>query len=254
MIRIVLGFISLVLLSGCLTTQIQSKVTMSQSIFIDPVSKDKKSIFLSMHNTSGEKVDLEAKIIKELLAKGYTISDDPQMATYILQLNVLYLDVKKENNAAPAGAIGGVAGAGVGGYNHNSATGTVVGGLLGAAVGALAGKLTEDTIIQMQVDINIRQKIRGGTTHTNATLNKQAQVKDTRIQGLLNSVSGDVAPTQGGGKLNDNQTNYNEQVFKSNYSQKQASMFAEATKLNLQFNEVVEILEDKIATQIAGIF
>lgn len=254
MIRVVLGFVALVLLSGCLTTQTQSKVTMSQSIFIDPVSKDKKNIFVSTHNTSGEKVDLEAKIIKELLAKGYSISDDPKNATYILQVNVLHLNVKKENNAAPAGTIGGVAGAGVGGYNHGSATGAVVGGLLGAAVGALTGKLTEDTIIQMQVDINVQQKIQGGTTHTNATANQQTQVKDTRRHGFFNSFSGDVAPTKGGGKLNDNQINYNEQVFKSNYSQKQTSVFAEATKLNLQFNEVVQVLEDKIAAQIAGIF
>lgn len=254
MIRMVLGLVALVLLSGCLTTQIQSKVTMSQSIFIDPVSKDKKNVFLSTHNTSGQKVDLESKIIKELLAKGYSISDDPQNATYILQVNVLYVDVKKENNAAPAGILGGAAGAGVGGYNYNSATGTVIGGLLGAAVGALAGKLTEDTVIQMQVDINVRQKIEGGTTHTNATANEQAQIKDGRRHGFLNSFSGDVAPTQGGGKLNDNQMNYNEQVFRSNYSQKQTSMLAEATKLNLKLDEVVKVLEDKIASQIVGIF
>ena len=244
----------LVLLSGCLTTQMQSKVTMSQSIFIDPVAKEKKNIFVSTHNTSGEKVDLEAKIIKELLAKGYSISDDPQKATYVLQVNVLYVDVKKENNAAPAGVVGGVAGAGVGGYNHDSATGVVVGWLLGATIGALAGKLTEDTIIQMKVDINVRQKIEGGSTHTNATAKGQGQVNDTRRHGFFNSFGGDVASTQGGGKLEDNQINYDKQVFSSNYSQKQASMFAEATKLNLQFHEVMEVLENKVATQIVGIF
>ncbi|TLE16578.1 conjugal transfer protein TraT [Helicobacter apodemus] len=254
MIRIILGLVALVLLSGCLTTQTQSKVTMSQSVFIDPVSKDKKNIFVSTHNTSGQKVDLENKIIKELLAKGYSISDDPQKATYILQVNVLYVDVKKENNAAPAGAVGGVAGAGVGAYNHGSATGTVVGGLLGAAVGALAGKLMEDTIIQMQVDINIQQKIEGGTTRINATANQQAEVKDGRRHGFFNSFAGDVAPTQGGGKLNDDQINYDKQVFKSDFSQKRTSMLAEATKLNLKFDEVVQVLEDKIATQIVGIF
>ncbi|MDE6958731.1 MAG: complement resistance protein TraT, partial [Helicobacter apodemus] len=57
-----------------------------------------------------------------------------------------------------------------------------------------------------------------------------------------------------GGKLNDDQINYDKQVFKSDFSQKRTSMLAEATKLNLKFDEVVQVLEDKIATQIVGIF
>ncbi|WP_416861759.1 complement resistance protein TraT, partial [Helicobacter ganmani] len=39
-----------------------------------------------------------------------------------------------------------------------------------------------------------------------------------------------------------------------NYSEKSTTLFAEATKLNLTLQEAIPVLEDKISTQISGIF
>lgn len=241
-------------LGGCVTTSLETKATMSQSIFIDPVAKSKQTIFIALRNTSGQEIDLESKISHKLQSKGYTIVEDPEIATFILQANVLYCDIKQENNAVGAGVMGGAVGAGVGGYNHHSATGTVVGGLAGAAVGAILGKLTEDTIFQMQVDINVRQRIEGGTYHYNSTASGQASVRDGRRAGFFNSFGGNAVSTQGGGKFNSNQATLNEQSYNSNYSEKSTKIFAEATKLNLTLQEAIPVLEDKISTQISGIF
>lgn len=251
---LLIPLVSVFLLSGCVTTSLQTTSAMSQSIFVDPVAKSEQTIFVAMRNTSGQNINLTPKVIGLLQSKGYKIVEDPKEATFILQANVLYCDIKQENNAAPAAGVGAVAGAGVGIYNHSSATSGVVGGLIGAAVGGIAGKLTEDTIFQMQVDINVRQKIVGGTINTNASSSRQASVNDQRRAGFLNSFAGDVASTQKTGKLNDNRANYNEQVYASDYSEKQTTLFAEATKLNLKLEEAIPVLEDKIATQISGIF
>lgn len=249
-----LPLLCILALSGCVTTTMQTKATMSQSIFIDPVAKSKQTIFVALRNTSGQEINLESKILQKLQNKGYIVVDDPELANFILQANVLYCDIKQENNAVGAGVLGGAVGAGVGGYNHNSATGTVVGGLAGAAAGAILGKLTEDTIFQMQVDINVRQRIEGGTINYNATDSGQANVRDGRRAGLLNSFGGNVSSTQGGGKLNANQVQYSGQTYTGNYSEKSTTLFAEATKLNLTLQEAIPVLEDKISTQISGIF
>ena len=93
-------------LSGCVTTTLQTKATMSQSIFIDPVSKSKQTIFVALRNTSGQEINLESKILQKLQSKGYIVVDDPDKANFILQANVLYCDVKQENNAVGAGVLG----------------------------------------------------------------------------------------------------------------------------------------------------
>lgn len=47
------SLVAMSLLTGCVTTQLQTSATMTQSIFLDPVAKDKKIIFLNVRNTSG---------------------------------------------------------------------------------------------------------------------------------------------------------------------------------------------------------
>ncbi|WP_299549420.1 complement resistance protein TraT [uncultured Helicobacter sp.] len=241
------------ILSGCVTTTLQTNAKMTQSIFLDPVAKSQRIIFLSVRNTSGHDVNLESKLVQLLTQKGYKIVDDPAKATYILSTNILYCDEKKENNAAAAAGVGAAVGTGVGVYNHSSVTGGAVGGLIGAGIGALAGKLTEDTIWQMQVDINIKQRAKGGVLTTSGNVSGQAQVNDQRRAGFLNSFGGNVRSSQSG-HLQSNQINSSAQSYSSDYIEKSTIIFAEAVKLGLKLPEATPILEDKIASQIAGLF
>lgn len=244
----------IMIFTGCATSELQTSAKMTQSVFINPVAKNKRLIFVSSKNTSGQKIDLENTIMRELEAKGYTVVDDPEMATYILMTNVLYCDKKDENNATGGALAGGIAGAGVSGYNNNSG-GQMVGAAVGAAVvGGLLAKLTEDTIFQMQVDIVIREKANGSVLASNVTASGQASVNDSKKAGFVNAFGGAVRPTDATGQLNSNMANANSQEYETKYIEHKTMLFAEATKMDLTLAEATPILEKQISMQIAGLF
>lgn len=252
--KLIFGILGIFLLSGCVTTNMETKSTMSQSVFIEPVDAAQKVVYVAVRNTSGQNINLQSKIESRLQQKGYRIAQNPSDATFILQANILSCNIKQENNAKDAVVAGAAAGAGIGAYNHSSATGTVVGGLAGAAVGGLIGKMTEDTVFQMQVDINIRQKTNGNVWANDGQYVGQAGVSDQKRAGFFNSFGGNVRDTQGGGQIQSNIANYDNQLYERNYTQKQTTLLAEATKLNLTLEEAIPVLEDKISSQISGIF
>lgn len=243
-----------ILFTGCATTELQTNAKMTQSVFINPVAKSKRLIFVSNKNTSGQKINLEDTILNELQAKGYTIVEDPAMATYVLMMNVLYCDKKQENNAA-GGAVGaGALGAGIGAYNNQGFGNSAAIGLGAALVGGLIAKATEDTIYQMQVDIVIREKAKGPVMASNVTAAGQASVTDSRKAGFMNGFAGNIANTNASGKLNSNIANANSQQYETDYIEHKTMLFAEATKMNLTLVEATPILEKQIANQIAGLF
>lgn len=220
------------LLSGCLTTSLQTNSTMSQSIFLDPVAKEKRVVFLNIKNTSSCQIHLEHKLKSSLEAKGYQISDDLENSTYILSTNVLYCDKKQENNTAG---------------------GAIAAGAAGALLGGLLAKMSEDTIYQMQVDVNIKQKIQNKVLNQNTNINSQASVRDKKASGFLNSFGGNVR-NEKVGQLNANLASSTQQSYESDYVERSTIILAEAVKTGLKLEEASEILEDKIAAQIAGLF
>jgi len=246
--------VATLLFTGCATSELQTSAKMTQSVFINPVAKNKRIIFVSSKNTSGQKIDLENTLIHELEAKGYIIVDDPEMATYILMTNVLYCDKKDENNAAGGALAGGATGVGVSAYNHNSG-GQMVGVAIGGALlGGLIAKATEDTIFQMQVDIVIREKANSVVASSSLSASGQANVGDSQKAGFVNSFGGAVRPTDSTGKLNSNLANANAQEYETNYIEHKTMLFAEATKMDLTLAEATPILEKQISIQIAGLF
>ncbi|EAI9609204.1 conjugal transfer protein TraT, partial [Campylobacter jejuni] len=126
-------------------------------------------------------------------------------------------------------------------------------GAAGALVGGLLGKLTEDTIWQMQVDINIKQKADGKVLTSSGNVSGQASVRDSQSSGFLNSFGGNVRSDKVG-HLNSNQINNTQQTYEGKYIEKNTIIFAEAVKTGLKLPEATPILEDKIANQIAGLF
>ena len=243
-----------VLFSGCATSELQTSARMTQSVFINPVAKNKRLIFVSSKNTSGQQINLQNTILNELQAKGYTIVDDPEQATYVLLMNVLYCNKKQENNMAGGALAAGAVGAGVSGYNNGGA-GQMVGVGLGAAlVGGLIAKATEDTIFQMQVDIVIREKAKGKVVASNVTANGQASVNDSTKAGFINSFGGSARDVNASGQLNSNMASASAQNYETDYIEHKTMLFAEATKMDLALPEATPILERQISSQIAGLF
>lgn len=243
-----------ILFSGCATSELQTSSKMTQSVFINPVAKNKRLIFVSSKNTSGQNINLENSILSALQAKGYTVVEDPELATYVLMMNVLYCDKKQENNTAGGALAAGAVGAGVSGYNNGGA-GQMVGVGLGAAlVGGLIAKATEDTIFQMQVDILIREKANGKVYTSTASANGQASVSDSSKAGFMNGFTGSIKNANASGKLNSNMGNATAQQYETDYIEHKTMLFAEATKMNLTLAEATPILEKQISAQIAGLF
>lgn len=121
-------------------------------------------------------------------------------------------------------------------------------------MGGFIAKATEDTIYQMQVDIVIREKAKGKVTATTGNVAGQASVRDSQKTGFINSFGGNIRNNDVSKQLNGNSVNSNAQTYETDFIEHKTMMFAKARKMNLTLDEATPILEQKIATQIAGLF
>jgi len=238
--------------TGCATTELQTQVKMTRSIFLNPVAKSKRTVFVTVRNTSGQAVHLRQKLISQLRSKGYTVIDDPSMAKYVLMVNILFANNLKEANAAGAATAAGTAGA-VAGSTVSGRNGLIV-GLASAAIGGLIGKATEDEIFRMVVDVDLREKTNQKVSVSDGSSVGQATITNQRRAGFMNQFAGPIGSKDGAGKLNGNITEEKNQKYATNYIEKRTRVFAEAVKMNLTLSQAMPILEDKISKSIAGIF
>src|SRR5207253_1349732 len=117
----------LMLASGCAATQValqykdlNVQTQMSATIFLPPVSAERKTVWVDVRNTSDKELDL-TPLAAMVSARGYRIVTNPDEANYRLQVNVLYV-----GKADPAAI-------------HQSLYAGWGGPLLGATAGVLAG-------------------------------------------------------------------------------------------------------------------
>lgn len=167
----------LVFLNGCsaLKTSISKRnlaveTKMSDSLFLDPVGKNKRTIYLEIKNaTDKQHLNLYEPIKSTLTSKGFSIIDDPDVAHYWLRANVLSVgksDLKKARSILHAGYGGALTGAAVGGLATRSWRGAGVGGLVGAAIGGVgevvSDALVEDVMYMVVTDVEIAVKSKRG--------------------------------------------------------------------------------------------
>ena len=83
--------------SGCSTTatliekrNLDVQTKMSDSIFLDPVSPSKQTVFLQVRNTS-DKADfsLDDSLRAAIEGRGWRLVNDPDAANFMLQINIL---------------------------------------------------------------------------------------------------------------------------------------------------------------------
>ena len=208
--------------------EVQAK--MSNTIFLNPVRPDQKTIFVEFRNTSQVPMpDLKQMIIARLEQKGYKIVDDPYKAEFWLQGNVLYMGKKTKSMTLAGMVAGGYGGALTGlafgkGYGKVGAVG--VGSLVGSAIGALAGAAIHvDTYIGV-VDIQIKQKVNGEI---------QEQVNSNLQNGIGTKIKTNYKTT----------TQY--QAFRTRIG-------VQATQTDMNLKKAVPIIEEKLAQEISGLF
>ena len=201
---------------------------MSDTIWLEPVSASEKTIFVQVRNSSGKNLNIEQKVINVLTAKGYRIVNDPALAKYWLQANILKVD--KVNLDNENGFSDAVLGAGIGGVLGAQRSGgayTALGwGLAGAAIGTLADALVSDKAYAMVTDILITEK---------TGRNVQTATRNSVKQGN----SGSMTSTSSGS---------------SNMEKYSTRVLSTANQVNLNFNSAIPILEDELGKVVAGIF
>ena len=231
------GIFLMTQLSGCSTVasgiehaKLETSAKMSNTIFLNPVTAEQKTIFVQVKNTSEVPMpNLQSKVVTLLSQKGYKIVADPYKAHYWLQGNVLYMG-KESKHMTMAGALaGGFGGALVGsafgsGYGKLGAVGA--GGLIGSAVGMVAGAAIHVDRYMGVVDIQVKEKV-NGTVKVNETSNLQ--------QGI-------------------GTTYHSTRNTKTSYQAYRTRIGAEAVQTNMNLKKATPVIEDKIAMELAGIF
>jgi len=230
---------TVVVLSGCSATHTMIKkrsldvqTKMSETIFLEPAKPADKIIYVSIKNTSDKSLNIKRTIKNTLKENGFTLTQDPDAARFMLQGNILHVgksDLREAGNALAAGFGGAVAGATVAGMTGSSSKNMAGAGLLVGALTLAGDALVEDTLYSMITDLQIRERPRAGEVVT--------QTQSTAAsQGTATALTQNVS----GGEIN--------------WKTYRTRIVSTANKANLKFEEALPALEDGLIRSISGVF
>ncbi len=223
--------------SGCAATQValekrhlDVQTKMSETIFLDPVGPDKRVCCVVVKNTSDKDIDIAPQIKSAIEQAGYAISTNPDVAHYMLQVNILSVgkaDPSALREALHAGyggpLAGGLAGAVIAG---NAAKGAAVGGIIGGFAEVVAGSLVKDVTYAIVTDIQVSEK-------SDAPVE---QVTDsTMAQGTSTTIRQHTASSV-------------------NWKRYRTRVISSANKVNLKFEDALPEIEQGLSKSIAGLF
>lgn len=199
----------------------------SESIFLEPVSPSKRVIFVSVRNTSDKDLNIKPRIIERLSNSGYRITDDPEVAQFMLQANILkvgMVDLKAADSYLEAGFSGAVLGSAV-----SSSSDSAKGAVLGALVGIVVDSLVDDTLFTMVTDLQVRERPRANESVTQKQSENNTQGSSTKV-------------TQS--------SDYTSVEWKTYHTR----IVSTANQANLKFEDALPVLENGLIRSIAGMF
>ena len=226
-------------LSGCAATSmaiskrnLDVQTKMSSTVFLDPVSADKRSIVIQVRNTSDKpSFQIEQELKAAVSGKGYQIVSDPAKAHYMLQVNILQvgkLDISAAQgilNSGFGGAITGMAVVAASGNHSNR--GVLTGGILGGITSTVADAMLKDVTFAAITDLQISERLEGGKAKT-VSENKLAQ-----------GTSGAMVVSTS---------------KETEWNRYQTRILSSANKVNLDFAEAEPELIKGLTTAISGVF
>jgi outer membrane lipoprotein SlyB len=223
-------------LSGCAATvtglkhkDLDVQTQMSEPIFIEPVSADRRTVWLDVKSTCTEGIDL-SPLPGMLTARGYRVVTDPEAAQYQLQITCLH--IQRAQTAAidtPLGhasvlgmtLAGAIAGAALGDFTG------FIGGAIGAGVAEVVlGALVKSVTYTMVTDVQVSER-------SAAPVAKEQTA--TLPQGTQTQVHEQVAP---------------ETIQWKHYRNRVTST---ATKVNLGLEEAKPVLVKDLLKTLVGI-
>jgi hypothetical protein len=245
-IKLIVTLLMLSILTGCAATQValgkkdlKVQTKTSSAIFVDPVARDKRSVYLDIRSGVMEfdrrefKTYVKAKFV-ENADSGYSVVDDPSQAQFHMQIYVLNLEEASPTAAESAlnsGFVGSIAaGAAVGAVanSSNRYRGAAVGGLLAGAADVIAGSLVKDVTFMLVCDVKISEKVKKGVIVR----------KDTQISA----------------KVSDAGSSKQRVSEVGNRKEYQTRIVTTANKANLKLEDAQELMFNKTAYAMAGFF
>ncbi|MEO1783475.1 complement resistance protein TraT [Thermodesulfobium sp. 4217-1] len=213
--------------SGLTSGKIALSTKMSSSIFLQPVSPDKKIVYVSARNTSSATgLDFRKELVTELTNEGYQITDNPDDANFMLMSNVLYIGKETKDYTATGALAGGFGGALIGSaFNSGgSYTGTIAGGIIGALAGAAIANANNSDKYMMVVDIQLEQRQPGTQTESSTNVTQGTSTTETSSNASVKDWA-----------------IYRDRVV------------SEASGTNLKFDDVEPVLRQQLAHAIANL-
>ena len=210
--------------SGLSSDNIKLETKMSSSIFLQPVAPSKKTVYISVRNTStATGLNFSSTLKNELVKFGYRVVNNPSYANFIIMSNILYIGKTTQSNSFNGALLGGFGGALIG-SRYNSTQSTIVGGGAGALIGGLLGALLQNQSYFMVVDIQLEQRSAGSftTNYSNAS------------QGIAS-----------------NESTYN--AGTRNWAIYRDRIVSKASSLNLNFASAETVIKKQIAHSIANL-
>ena len=238
------------LLAGCAATRtsiakknLDVQTKMSEAIFLEPVAPAQRTVFVQVRNTSDKpNFDIGPSVKSAIMAKGYQVTEDPEIAQYRLQAQILSVSKSSPTAAEAAlndgfgatvvgagtGAISGAVIGGLAGGRSGAAIGAGVGGLLGGVISTVADASTKDVTYVAITDVLISEKTRQGVVGK-----RNLQI--------------DSSQGQGGSER---------QTFAEATDEKRhrTRVVSTANKVNLEFEEAAVELSQGLTRSLAGLF
>jgi uncharacterized membrane protein len=235
--NLILAITVAVLVTGCSAIDKQIKhgkldvqTKMSETVFLDPVADNKRTVVLQIRNTSDKKdLNIQSEIITAIEDKGYRVVSDPDKAHFMIQANIL--QVGKSADSDPFGAMnsgfgGALAGGLIGSSISNNYQGMGVGALAGGLVGMVADSAVEVINYRMITDLQISEKAGSAIV----TESSNAQLKQ--------------------GSSGNKSSGWSE---KSKWKKYQTRIISVAKKTNLKFELALPELKQGLVQSIAGL-
>lgn len=156
--------------------QLDVQTRMTDTVFLDPVAPEERTIYVDVRNTSDRpELDIAPQVCEAIAARGYRLVTDMREARFILQANVLQAGRSSESASQSAydsgfggtllgGAAGGAAGYGLGaaGIGVNGTVAAIGGALAGAALAGLADAYVQDTSFTIVTDVQVSERTTDG--------------------------------------------------------------------------------------------
>ena len=228
-------------LVGCNTTskmikhgKLEVQTKMSETIFLDPIEDNKKTVLLQIRNTSDKSgLDIESRIREAIEHKGYMVVTNPKIANIMIQANIL--QVGKSTLENPFEALSGGYGSGLEGFATGAALAGATGGsgrsMLG--IGLLAG--IGNTVLDAAVEV------------VNITMTTDLQISE-KADGEYVSESSEANLKQG-------TSGHKKSTWKkkTNWKKYQTRIMSVAKKTNLKFEEAEPKLTEGLVKSISGL-